>query len=335
MADPGKRTPAGAIAAVAAALCWIVATASAAHAAEQYAVNTPAPVSMLLNAGDSVFVVLRGGATYKLSRCEKATVCLKASQLSGLAPKAPANGLPDGRIARASNGDIRQAWYGRPTTRYGHAVLGDGIEAGSLVARDAAGRTHEFVLPETHVFEDITPRIADLDGDGRNEIVAIRSSLRRGGAVAVYGLRDGELRLLDASAEIGRSRRWLNVAGIANYLGSGRPVVAWIETPHIGGVLKMATFENGKLRRFGKNRSGFSNHFIGSREQELSATGDFTGDGRLDLALPSADRKSLVIVSERGTSKTRLPARVATALANIGGVIVTAAENGDLLVVIP
>ena len=317
-----------------AVLAALLGTGSA-SAGQVSKIKTDGPVAALAETSAGAFVVLRGGATYKLSRCEAEIVCLKASQLSGLAPKAPANGLPDGRIARASNGDIRQAWYGRPTTRYGHAVLGDGIEGGSLVARDAAGRTHEFVLPETHVFEDITPRIADLDGDGSNEIVAIRSSLRRGGAVAVYGLRDGELRLLDASAEIGRSRRWLNVAGIANYLGSGRPVVAWIETPHIGGVLKMATFENGKLRRFGKNRSGFSNHFIGSREQELSATGDFTGDGRLDLALPSADRKSLVIVSERGTSKTRLPARVATALANIGGVIVTAAENGDLLVVIP
>lgn len=317
-----------------AVLAALLGTGSA-SAGQVSKIKTDGPVAAVAETSSGAFVVLRGGATYKLSRCEKATVCLKASQLSGLAPKAPANGLPDGRIARASSGDIRQTWYGRPTTRYGHAVLGDGIEAGSLLARDAGGRTHEFVLPETHVFEDITPRIADLDGDGRNEIVAIRSSLRRGGAVAVYGLRDGELRLLDASAEIGRRRRWLNVAGIANYLGSGRPVVAWVETPHIGGVLKMATFENGKLRRFGKNRSGFSNHFIGSREQELSATGDFTGDGRLDLALPSADRKSLVIVSERGTSRTRLPGRVAAALANVGGVIVTADENGDLLVVIP
>lgn len=317
-----------------AVLAALLGTGSA-SAGQVAKIRTYGPVAAVAETSSGAFVVLRGGATYKLSRCEKAIVCLKASQLSGLAPKAPANGLPDGRIARASSGDIRQAWYGRPTTRYGHAVLGDGIEAGSLVARDAAGRTHEFVLPETHVFEDITPRIADLDGDGRNEIVAIRSSLRRGGAVAVYGLRDGELRLLDASEEIGRSRRWLNVAGIANYLGSSRPVVAWVETPHLGGVLKMATFENGKLRRFGKNRSGFSNHFIGSREQELSATGDFTGDGRLDLALPSADRKSLVIVSERGTSRTRLPGRVAAALANVGGVIVTADENGDLLFVIP
>ncbi|MBO6899909.1 MAG: hypothetical protein JJ864_01070 [Rhizobiaceae bacterium] len=335
MADPGKRTPTGSVAAAAAALWWIIATASAAHAAERYAIDTPAPVSMLLNVGNSVFAVLRDGTTYRLRRCEARVVCLAPAQVSGLPPKAPHGGLPDGRIASASSGDIRQAWYGRPTTRYGHAVLGDGIEAGSLVARDAVGQLHELVLPDTHVFEDITPRIADLDGDGRNEIVTIRSSLKRGGAIAVYGLRDGVLELLDASAEIGRSRRWLNVAGIASYHGAGRPVVAWVETPHIGGTLKLATFENGKLKRFGSNRSGFSNHFIGSREQQLSATGDFTRDGRLDLALPGADRRSLVIVSTGAVTRTRLPGRVATALSNVGGAIVTADDNGTLLAVIP
>ena len=43
------------------------------------------------------------------------------------------------------------------------------------------------------VFEDRTPRVVDLDGDGANEVVAIRSSLSEGGGVAVYGLREGRL----------------------------------------------------------------------------------------------------------------------------------------------
>ena len=320
-------------AALATSACLLAA--GAAGAADVSKITTEAPVAAVVPTSAGTFAVLRGGAVFKLSRCDARIICLTPAQLSGLPPKAPGGGLPDGRIAGASSGDIRQAWYARPTTRYGHAVLGDGVEGGSLGAQDAAGQTHELVLPESHVFEDITPRIADLDGDGRNEIVAIRSALKRGAAVAVYGLRDGELTLLDASAEIGRSRRWLNIAGIANYHGAGRPVIAWVETPHIGGTLKMATFENGKLRRFGKNRSGFSNHFIGSREQGLSATGDFTGDGRLDLALPNDDRKSVVIVSSGSTDKSRLPGRVATALANVGGAIVTATEDGQLVAVVP
>lgn len=76
--------------------------------------------------------------------------------------------LPAGGIAEAKgNGPVR-AWYEKPTKRYDHGVLGDAIEAGSLVVFDNAGRKYEVVLPETFVFEDITPRIADLDGDGEN-----------------------------------------------------------------------------------------------------------------------------------------------------------------------
>lgn len=281
------------------------------------------------------FVSLRDGTSHKLSRCNTRNVCLTPATIAGLPPRAPEGGLPDGRIARAASGDIRRAWYAQPTKRYGHGVLGDRIEAGSLIAEDAAGRRYEHVLADTHVFEDITPRIADLDGDGRNEVVAIRSSLRRGGAVAAFGLRENALALLDATPEIGRSNRWLNVAGIADYTGAGRPIIAWVQTPHIGGILKMATFEGGKLRVSGTTRSGFSNHFIGSRELDLAATGDVTGDGVADLALPSANRRALVIVSRDGMETVPLSARVAHAVVNVDGVIVTATEDGDLVAVVP
>ena len=77
--------------------------------------------------------------------------------------------LPDGGTAQAKgNGPVR-AWYGKPTKRYDHGVLGDAIEAGSLVVVDSAGRKFEVVLSKDYVFEDITPRIADLDGDDEND----------------------------------------------------------------------------------------------------------------------------------------------------------------------
>jgi hypothetical protein len=214
-------------------------------------------------------------------------------------------------------------------------VLGDAIEAGSLVVEDASGRRFEHVLPETHVFEDITPRIADLDGDGRSEIIAIRSSLRRGAAIAVLGSRDGELRLLDATPEIGRPNRWLNVAGIGDYRGRGSPIVAWVETPHIGGTLKMAVFRDGRLERVGAAMPGFSNHIIGSRELGMSATGDFTGDGVPDLALPSADRRAIVVVSKSGQTRIGLPGRVGQAIGGVSRKLVTATDDGRLLAIVP
>lgn len=40
------------------------------------------------------------------------------------------------------------------------------------------GATHEIVLSDRYVVEDVTPRLADLDGDGRQEIVTIRTDVR-------------------------------------------------------------------------------------------------------------------------------------------------------------
>jgi hypothetical protein len=335
MRDAFRARAAGAFAVALSTIALLLAGIVALAAAEMRVIDTPSRVVRIVETAAGEFAVLRDGSSFRLSRCDGEVICLRPASVSGLQPKAPQGGLPDGRVATAGGADIRRAWYARPTTRYGHGVLGDAVEAGSLVAEDAAGRRYEHVLPETHVFEDITPRIADLDGDGRNEVVTIRSSLSKGAAVAVLGLRDGRLVLLDATPEIGRPNRWLNIAGIADYTGAGVPVVAWVETPHIGGILKMAAFESGRLNVFANTYSGFSNHFISSRELGLAATGDFTGDGVPDLALPNADRRSLMIAARTGFEKIPLLARVAHAVVNVDGVIVTATEDGSLVAVVP
>ena len=219
---------------------------------------------------------------------------------SGAAPQfaescqRPSGGLPDGCVARAT-GDVRAAWYSAPTQRYAHAILGDAIEAGALVAQLADGTQLTLTLPESLVFEDRTPRLADLDGDGRREIITIRASLAQGGSVAVYGVRGGSLVELGATPFIGRANRWLNIAGIADFLGRGGLQVAFVETPHIGGTLKLASFD-GQAMRVVAQAGGFSNHEIHSREQRLSAVTDIDGDGIVDLALPDAQRTSLVLV---------------------------------------
>ncbi len=211
------------------------------------------------------------------------------------APQGPSEGLPDGCVASGS-GDVRAAWYTRPTDRYAHAILGDGIEGGALRVRLASGAQSEFVLPDSLVFEDRTPRLADLDGDGRTEIITIRASTRQGGSVAVYGVRGEEIVELGATPFIGRSNRWLNIAGIADFLGRGDLQVAFVETPHIGGTLKLATFDGSRMRVVAR-QGGFSNHEIRAREQRLSAIADFNGDGAMDLMVPGTRRQHLLAMS--------------------------------------
>jgi VCBS repeat protein len=207
--------------------------------------------------------------------------------------------LPGGGTARAGGSGVIQARYVAPTTRYAHGVLGDAIEAGGLAVRDASGKSHVFMLPEDSVFEDITPRLADLDGDGGAEVIVVRSYLTRGSALAVFGMRGGEFVRIAETAPIGRSARWLNPAAIADFTGDGRLEAAIVKTPHIGGTLEFWRLTGGKLSRIA-GLSGFSNHVIGSRELGLAAVGDVDGNGIVDLVLPAADRRALVAVSLAG-----------------------------------
>lgn len=228
----------------------------------------------------------------------------KAKQLS--ASKFPAkivketrkktpNGLPDGLIATSKQGDIVQAWYTEPTKRYGHAILGDGIEAESLVVKIKNGKKLVVKLSEEFVFEDRYPRIVDLDRDGTNEVIVIKSSNKLGGSVSVYGMRNNRLVEKASSGFIGRTNRWLNIAGISDFTGNGKNEISYVQTPHIGGTLFFLSYNKGKMRKIAA-LDGFSNHAIGSREMRLSAIADVNGDGLADLAVPSVSRQQLRIV---------------------------------------
>ena len=222
------------------------------------------------------------------------------------------NGLPDGRIAELTlrnQQDIREAWYSEPTRRYPHGALGDEIEAGALKVRDVNGQVFTFRLPRTEVFEDITPRLVDLDRDGRTEVVTILSSTTRGASVAVFGLVGNAIIKKAQTEFLGRRFRWLNIAGIARFRGLFRPEIAIVEKPHLEGVLKFYRYRNGQLT---SNRSAiaFSNHEFGSNELRLSAIAEVNNDGNPDLLIPSFDRKTLFAIGVSRTAFTEL-ARIA------------------------
>ncbi|NNF80622.1 MAG: VCBS repeat-containing protein [Rhizobiales bacterium] len=207
----------------------------------------------------------------------------------------PASALPDAVISQGKN-NLKQAWLARPTTRYGHGILGDAIEAGSLVTVTSCGHKMEFVLDEGLVFEDRQARIVDLEGDHFDEVVVVESSLDHGAALSVYGPKGatrtaaGGLKRIARTPFIGTRNRWLNPAGIADYDGDGGKEIAIVVTPHIGGTLQFWSLRDGELVLKAK-KYGFSNHAIGSREQELSATVDNV------LFLPDADRRTIMRVT--------------------------------------
>ena len=85
-----------------------------------------------------------------------------------------------------------KAVFDLPTDRYGHAVLGNTPEWGRLcVSRDSL--THCVELPQDQVFEDLVPRLVDVDLDGGLDAVAVESDQSYGASLVVYLWREAEL----------------------------------------------------------------------------------------------------------------------------------------------
>lgn len=175
-------------------------------------------------------------------------------------------GPADAAVAMADNNHtgVASAWYGGATDIYAHGVLGDAIEAKILYAtgKDSEQCALEFTLDDHSVFEDITPRIADVTGDGKNDVIVIESHVNHGASLAIYGITGNRLKKIASTPHIGQRYRWLAPAGIADFNADGVSDVAYVQTPHIGGVLQIWSFKNEVPALLAEAR-GFSNHRIG------------------------------------------------------------------------
>ncbi len=114
----------------------------------------------------------------------------------------PDDGIPNGRIVEGTN-HIRRFWLTQPTQRYDHGVLGDEIEAGGFSVDLANGRSMEYQFGPRYGFEDLEPSLADMDGDGLEEMIFACSSLTEGAAVSIYRVGDRQIEQFAVPPSIG------------------------------------------------------------------------------------------------------------------------------------
>lgn len=132
-----------------------------------------------------------------------------------------ADQIPHSHLAQGSK-DIAGTWLALATNRYPHGVLGDALEASRLSVESRQGKILILDLPPNRVFEDLHPRLIDLDGDGRDEIIVVESDMGLGASLAVYGIVEGRLAKRSETPFLGRSNRWLNPLGAGDFNGDGK-----------------------------------------------------------------------------------------------------------------
>jgi hypothetical protein len=227
--------------------------------------------------------------------------------------------IPHSRVA-LGGGVIAKVYLRSPTRRYAHGVLGDEIEAASLTLVLNDGKELTYELTESRVFEDLQPRLVNLDAKGTDEIVVVESDTKLGASLAVYGLRKGEVEKIAATSFIGRANRWLNPIGAGDFNGDSVMDLALVSTPHIGGVLKLYSYTPPRLTNYAEMR-GVSTHSIGSTALGMGRV--VKGDLK-DFILAPAQRHNELLFLEwidgNIVEKARipLPARITSDLVPTG-----------------
>ncbi|MFQ5754944.1 MAG: hypothetical protein ACE5H7_02505 [Acidiferrobacterales bacterium] len=201
--------------------------------------------------------------------------------------------LPDARIL--SDGRGRLLLLTDRTNRYGHGVLGDQIEAGSitLVQTRLKLRVLRIILiPGPAVVEGIAPIWVDLDGDGVREIIVTLSDAQAGTRIVAF---DETSQQVTAGPSIGAGFRWRHELAVAPFGPHGELELAAVRTPHIGGVDEFYRMEGDRLNIVA-TKYGFSSHTIGSANLDTAVAADWDGDRHIELLVPNTLFNELVAV---------------------------------------
>lgn len=162
---------------------------------------------------------------------------------------------------------IVHAEYASETSIYPHHVMGKDVpERMKLVVYDGSAQAYEVTLPtgkNARVFEDLFPRIADVDGDSHNDVVVVESNIDSGASIAVYSIKNQRLVKIAQNDFLGKKFTWLALVGIEDFDGDGQKEIAYIEKPHAVRVLQFWKFSDGALIKVNEYKD-VTSHVLGT-----------------------------------------------------------------------
>ena len=216
-------------------------------------------------------------------------------------------------VAPATADTAVSARFTEPTARYAHGVLGDDIEYGALEIKTSNAATGTLSdqptnkystitikLPPDRVFEDLEPRLVDVDLDGTDEVIVVESSVHEGAQLAIYDSRGEKIA---ATPHIGTRFRWLAPIGAADMDSDGSVEIAYIDRPHLAKTLRIWRFADGTLTEIA-SLPNLTNHRIG---EDFISGGLRNCNGTPELILANATWTRIISVSyQNGWTKTDL-----------------------------
>ena len=201
------------------------------------------------------------------------------------------NALPDARLLVDDAGRI--LLLTDATTRYGHGVLGDRIEAASITLIETMPTPQialTIPIPGQTVVEGIAPIWADLTGDEQREIIVTLSNAEQGAQLVVY---DETGQQIAVGPAIGRGNRWRHQLAVAPFGPNGELELVDVLTPHLGRITEFFSLAGANLQIEAQLQAGYTSHAIGSRNLDMAVAGDFDGEGQVELLLPNVEGNQL------------------------------------------
>ena len=216
----------------------------------------------------------------------------------GLVASLPVNAQPDARLVMNRVGQV--AMYANATNqRYVHGIMGDRLEAATLLVLEARGSQLRILarvdLPGEDVYEGIAPFWADIDGDGVEDLVTTVANGSLGARLRAYIWDGAGIRQAVDGPPIGRGNRWRHQLSAGPFAPDGTLEIAAVHTPHLAAELEFFRLVDGSLERAAA-WAGATTHLIGSRNLDQTAAGDFNGDGRPEVLAMDMTRRSIVSV---------------------------------------
>lgn len=255
------------------------------------------------------------------------------------APLARIGALPDSRIAAGAR-DF--AVIAGATDRYDHGALGDELEGSSVVVGQPGGEVANVLrLEDSRVFEGAAPMLTNLGGSEKPEIIATVSDPEGGARLVAYEFAVDSIERSWESEPLGSGNRWRHQIAVAPFGPNGELELASVKTPHLDATVEFHAIDGDELK-LRASAPGYSSHQFGSPNLDRAIAGDFDGNGRPELVLPTLDGSALAGIERQGDGAAEvwrlpLPAPLTSNLAAVADqrgklLLIGGVEDGSLLV---